>query len=58
VSDGPTRFDEYAIGHARSRWTLLGEAAGGLAVGWRRIEVPPAAFSTPVHDHGCGEEIF
>jgi uncharacterized cupin superfamily protein len=60
---GITHFDEaparsYELGHLKGRWTLLGEAAGSLGVGVRRIEVPAGGWSTPVHDHGRSEEIF
>jgi uncharacterized cupin superfamily protein len=54
--DAPTR--EYALGHLRGRWTMLGEAAGCATVGVRRIQLPPGGWSTPVHDHGRAEEIF
>jgi uncharacterized cupin superfamily protein len=60
---GVTHFDEapsreYAIGHIRGRWTFLGEAAGSVGVGVRRIEVPEGGWSTPAHEHGVEEEIF
>jgi uncharacterized cupin superfamily protein len=60
---GITDFDEapsreYALGHLRGRWTMLGNAAGCDAVGVRRIELPAGGWSTPVHDHGRAEEIF
>jgi uncharacterized cupin superfamily protein len=60
---GITHFDEartaeYALGHLTSRWTLLGESAGSIDVGVRRIEVPAGHWSTPAHEHGAGEEIF
>jgi uncharacterized cupin superfamily protein len=60
---GLTHFDEapareYALGHLRGRWTLLGEAAGCERVGVRRIEIEPGAWSTPAHEHGRSEEIF
>jgi uncharacterized cupin superfamily protein len=58
-----THFDEapareYELGHIRGRWTLLGEAAGSVGVGVRRIEVPAGGWSTPAHEHGSEEEIF
>lgn len=58
-----THFDEAAhrefeLGHLRGRWTLLGEAAGSVGVGVRRIEIPEGGWSTPVHEHGRAEEIF
>jgi uncharacterized cupin superfamily protein len=60
---GITHFDEVAsvergTGHLRARWTLLGEAAGSVSVGARRIEIPDGTWSTPVHEHGGAEEIF
>ena len=45
-------------GHIKSRWTLLGESAGSVTVGVRRIQVADGSWGTPVHDHGGGEEIF
>ncbi len=60
---GLTHFDQarsraFDLGHLRGRWTLLGEAAGCVGVGVRRIELPPGAWSTPAHEHGREEEIF
>jgi uncharacterized cupin superfamily protein len=60
---GLTHFDEapardYALGHLRNRWTLLGEAAGSETVGVRRIQIEPGGWSTPAHEHGRSEEIF
>jgi uncharacterized cupin superfamily protein len=49
---------EYAIGHIRGRWTMLGDAAGSQSVGVRRIELPAGGWSTPAHEHGRSEEIF
>ncbi len=54
--DAPAR--EYNLGHLRSRWTLLGEAAGTRGVGLRRIQIPAGAWSTPAHEHAAEEEIF
>jgi uncharacterized cupin superfamily protein len=54
--DAPAR--EYALGHLCGRWTMLGEAAGCVTVGVRRIQLPAGGWSTPVHDHGRAEEIF
>jgi uncharacterized cupin superfamily protein len=54
--EAPTR--EYELGHIRGRWTLLGEAAGSVGVGVRRIELPAGGWSTPAHEHGAEEEIF
>jgi uncharacterized cupin superfamily protein len=56
LEQAPSR--EYDLGHLRSRWSFLGEAAGSVSVGLRRIEVAPGAWSTPAHDHGRAEEIF
>jgi uncharacterized cupin superfamily protein len=60
---GSTHLDQapsraYDLGHLRSRWTFLGEAAGSVTVGLRRIEIAPGAWSTPAHEHGRQEEIF
>ena len=60
---GITHFDEapsreYDAGHIRGRWTALGEAAGSVRIGVRRIEVPSGGWSTPAHEHGREEEIF
>ena len=54
--EAPSR--EYDLGHLRGRWTFLGEAAGSVGVGVRRIQVPAGGWSTPAHEHGCEEEIF
>jgi uncharacterized cupin superfamily protein len=54
--DAPSR--EYDIGHIRGRWTGLGEAAGCVGIGVRRIELPAGGWSTPAHEHGREEEIF
>jgi uncharacterized cupin superfamily protein len=58
-----THFDEapareYDIGHIKGRWTGLGDAAGSVGIGIRRIEVPAGGWSTPAHEHGREEEIF
>ena len=60
---GITHFDdaprrELEVGHLRATWTPLGEAAGCVGVGVRRIEVPAGGWSTPAHEHGRSEEIF
>ena len=47
-----------ALGHLQGTWTFLGEAAGCVGVGVRRIEVPAGGWSTPAHEHGREEEIF
>ena len=54
--EAPTR--EYALGHLRNRWTMLGEAAGSETVGVRRIQIEAGGWSTPAHEHGRSEEIF
>jgi uncharacterized cupin superfamily protein len=54
--DAPGRDIE--VGHLRGHWTLLGEAAGSVGVGVRRIQVPAGAWSSPAHEHGAEEEIF
>ncbi|HYZ79637.1 MAG TPA: hypothetical protein VE571_00130 [Solirubrobacteraceae bacterium] len=48
--EAPTR--EYALGHLRGRWTMLGEGAGYETVGMRRIQLEPGGRSTPAHEHG------
>ncbi len=60
---GITHFDEaparqFEIGHLRGRWTGLGEAAGCVNVGVRRLQIPAGGWSTPAHEHGREEEIF
>jgi uncharacterized cupin superfamily protein len=52
------RRRERQIGHLNATWTFLGEAAGCVEVGVRRIELPPGGWSTPAHEHGREEEIF
>ena len=37
---------------------MVGDAAGCVNVGVRRIEVPAGGWSTPAHEHGREEEIF
>jgi uncharacterized cupin superfamily protein len=49
---------EIDLGHLRSTWSFLGEAAGSVDVGVRRLEVRPGGWSTPAHEHGREEEIF
>jgi uncharacterized cupin superfamily protein len=56
LDDAP--FHEHALGHLRSRWTMVGDAAGCEKVGVRRIQVPAGGWSTPAHEHGLDEEIF
>jgi uncharacterized cupin superfamily protein len=60
---GITHFDqapahEFAVGHIKGRWTRLGDAAGSVTVGVRRIQIPAGSWSTPAHEHGREEEIF
>ena len=52
------RRREVELGHLRSLWTYVGEAAGCVKVGVRRIELPAGGWSTPAHEHGLDEEIF
>jgi uncharacterized cupin superfamily protein len=52
------RRREVEAGHLRGTWTFVGEAAGCVKVGVRRIELPAGGWSTPVHEHGRDEEIF
>jgi uncharacterized cupin superfamily protein len=54
--DAQTR--EYELGHLRARWSFLGEAAGSIRVGVRRLQLPAGGWSTPAHEHGREEEIF
>ena len=54
--EAPVR--EFALGHLRGRWTMVGVAAGCVKAGVRRIEVPAGGWSTPAHEHGREEEIF
>lgn len=39
-------------------WTNLGAASGSVALGLRRIEIPPGKRPTPPHNHAAEEEIF
>ena len=60
---GIAHFDQAPVrevqaGHIRGRWTLVGDAAGCVRVGVRRIELPAGGWSTPAHEHGRAEEIF
>ena len=60
---GLTHFDEAPrrereLGHLRGSWTFLGDAAGAVGVGVRRIEVPAGGWTTPAHEHGREEELF
>ena len=60
---GIAHFDEvrqfdFELDHLRGRWSFAGRAAGCHTVGMSRIEIPAGGFSTPVHEHGRGPEIF
>ena len=60
---GLTHFDEarrseLAVGHLHATWSYLGEDAGCVGIGLRRIQVREGAWSTPAHEHGRSEEIF
>jgi uncharacterized cupin superfamily protein len=60
---GITHFDDarrYDLdhGHFHAEWSLLGEAAGCVGIGLRRLSVRPGGWSTPAHEHGREEEIF
>jgi uncharacterized cupin superfamily protein len=56
LDEAPAR--EYDLGHLRGRWTMVGNAAGCVNVGVRRIQLPAGGWSTPAHEHGRDEEIF
>jgi len=56
LDEAPRR--EVKIGHLHATWALLGETAGCVGIGVRRIEVAPGGWSTPAHEHGRQEEIF
>ena len=45
-------------GHLRASITDLGDAAGSLTTGLKRIRIEPGAQSSPAHVHGAEEEIF
>lgn len=58
---GLTHFDDAPavapeLGHLKGRWTLLGEAAGSVAIGLQRMQLPGDGWSTPAHEHGLEEE--
>jgi len=60
---GITHFEDasrrsFEAGHLRSTWTFLGDAAGSLGTGVRRIELAAGGWSTPAHEHSHEEEIF
>ena len=46
------------LGHLGGTWTNLGGAAGTVAAGVMRIQIPAGKWSTPAHVHGRNEEIF
>jgi uncharacterized cupin superfamily protein len=46
------------LGHINGAWRFVGDAAGCVTVGVRRIEVPAGGWTTPAHRHGRDEEIF
>jgi uncharacterized cupin superfamily protein len=54
--EAPVR--ELELGHLRPRWTMIGQAAGCVKVGVRRLQLPAGGWSTPAHMHGRDEEIF
>ncbi|HET6864583.1 MAG TPA: cupin domain-containing protein, partial [Solirubrobacteraceae bacterium] len=56
LDDGRRR--EVELGHLGGVWTYVGEAAGCVNVGVRRLELPAGRWSTPAHQHGLDEEIF
>ena len=47
-----------AAGDISGTWSFLGNAAGTVDVGVRRIAIDPGKRSTAVHVHGAEEEIF
>jgi uncharacterized cupin superfamily protein len=47
-----------SAGHLGGTWSNLGRAAGTVAAGVTRIQLPPGMWSTPAHIHGPNEEIF
>ena len=49
---------ERHFGDIHGDWADLGDAAGTVRVGLRRIRIRPGARSTPAHVHGAEEEIF
>jgi uncharacterized cupin superfamily protein len=49
---------DFALGHMHGTWTFLGESAGSVGIGLRRLELAPGGWSTPAHEHGRVEEIF
>ena len=51
----PRRREE---GHLAGDWYDLGDAAGSVEVGLKRIRIDPGKWSTPAHAEGGEEEIF
>jgi uncharacterized cupin superfamily protein len=45
-------------GHIGGDWRDLGEAAGTITIGLKRVQVDPGMWSTPLHLEGAEEEIF
>ena len=54
--DVPSRAVEF--GPIAGHWSNLGEAAGTVDTGLRRIQIAPGRCSTPVHTHAAEEEVF
>ena len=50
--------DYRGAGHIGGEWSDLGNAAGSVGVGVRRVRIDPGKWSTPAHVHGSAEEIF
>ena len=46
------------VGHLAGDWYGLGDAAGSVEVGLKRIRIDPGKWSTPAHAEGAEEEIF
>lgn len=46
------------VGPIAADWSNLGEAAGTVDTGLRRIQIAPGKRSTPVHTHAAEEEVF
>jgi uncharacterized cupin superfamily protein len=45
-------------GHIGGDWRDLGDAAGSVTIGLKRVQVDPGLWSTPLHLEGAEEEIF
>lgn len=54
--DVPSRAVE--VGPIAAHWSNLGEVAGTVDTGLRRIQIVPGKRSTPVHTHAAEEEVF